>query len=198
MLQVYVRGKGRCDFNPTELGFSEAEKLNKGNGWRVNLLYGPDKIWSICLPPFNTKSISKRGNRYFIRTKYRRVVDLINELVDPVAKYLDTHREELGVTKSLSELQTALKRDIFIGRTLHTSVFYNREKQPVELDELTPGINVKVSVKPVVYIRENKDPYVDFEITRAIVTNKSERSEKVVHTTSAQVEVKTSQVAASN
>lgn len=191
MLQIHVRGKGRGEFNPAELRFSEAEKLNKGKGWKINLHHGSDKIWSICLPPFDTKYISKKNDRYFIRTKYRRVVDLINKLADPIAKYLNSHREELGVTKSLSELQTALKRDIFVCHTLHKNVFYNRERQPVKLDELAPGINVKVSVKPVVYVRENEDPYVDFEITRAVVSNK-------IRKTLAHVEDKVLQVATSS
>lgn len=204
MLQIHVRGKGRSDFNQSELGFSEPEKLNKGEGWKINLPYGTDKIWSISLPPFDTKCIAKKDNRYYVRTKYRRIINLINQLVDPVAKYLHEHRTELGITKSLSELQTTLTRDIFVGRTLHTNVFYDREQLPVELDQLNPGISVKVSVKPVLYVRKNEDPYIDFEITRAIVASitkqikKQEQDEKIVKSTGLKFRAKTSEVATSS
>lgn len=182
-MQAYIRGKGRLPYDVTQLSFCDEMKLTNAEGWKLDLSYESNKSWSISLPKFETSRVSKKDNRFFLRTKFVRVVDSINMLVEPVAQYIYTNRERLGVTKTEEELKIILKKDLFVARTLHSNAFVDiSTNKPIDLSTLKSRFRVKTYVKPVVYIR-GETVYIDLEIARATIstdlTKKSEKPEIV-------------------
>lgn len=190
MLQAYVRGTGRVAYESTKLSFSDETKLTNADGWKLNLCYDNNKSWSLSLPKFDTARVSVKDKRYFLRTKYSRVLDSINELAGPVAQYIYANRERLGVTKSEDDIKKMLIKDLFVARTLHSNVFVDiNTNKPMDLNTLKSRFRVKVYVKPVVYIR-GEEIYIDLEIARATIStdltkkSKNNESEEVVASTS--------------
>jgi hypothetical protein len=181
--QVYVRGKGYVNYDPTQLSFADEIKLTNAEGWKINLHYENINVWSLALPKFDTGFVSVKNNRYLLRTKYHRVIDCVNQLVEPVVQYICKNREKLGVTKTEEELRTMLTKTLFVSRTLHPNVFIDKEThQQVDLETLKSHFRVKCYAKPVLYIRDS-DIYIDFETTRATImkntSNKKESENKV-------------------
>jgi hypothetical protein len=169
MFRTYIRGKGRVPFDPSLLTFLDATKLTNTDGWKLNTCYDDNKSWSLSLPQFETNHVATKNKRYFLRTKYSRVINAVNILIEPIANYIHTHREELGVTKSEEEIKVMLTKDSFVARTLHSNVFVDTNtNKEIDLDTLKSRFRVKLYVRPVVYIRD-QEIYIDFEITRATI-----------------------------
>lgn len=182
MLQSYVRGKGYVPYDQTQLSFVDEVKLTNAEGWKINVNYENTKSWSLCLPKFDTARVGMKENRYFLRTKYFRVLECINQLVDPVAHHIFTNRERLGVTKTEEEIKTMLTKDLFVARTLHCNVFMDADThKQMDLTTLKSRFRVKCYVKPVVYIR-NDQIYIDLEIARATIFTNIVRQNEVKST----------------
>lgn len=189
-LQVYVRGKGYVAYDPAKLFFIDEIKLTNAEGWKLNPQYDNTKSWSLCLPKFDTTHVGIKDNRYFLRTKYVRVIECLNQLTSPVANYIYTNREKFGVIQEECDIKTMLIKDLFVGRTLHSNVFMDADTgKQIDLSSLKSHFRVKCYVKPVIYIKhkvedgkvaKNTQIYMDFEIARATVftniINKEETS----------------------
>jgi hypothetical protein len=165
---IYVRGKGTVPYDPSQLSFVDEVKLTNSEGWKLNLQYENTKSWSVPLPKFDTNQVSVKDGRYFLRTKYNRVLDRVNQLAAPIAKHIYQNREKLGVTISEKEIETMLMKDLFVARTLHPNVFVDGETgKQMDLSTLKSRFKVKCYVRPVVYIRDNNHLYIDLETVRA-------------------------------
>ena len=181
MLQVYHRNKGRTDFDPKLLEFSEPYKLDKVT--KIHLpVYDQNRKWSLAMAPFGIKRISVKNERYFVKTKYRRVIDQINQLVPAVAKHLFDNREKYGITKTEEELQTLLKKDSFQCRTFYDRVFYDGDtRKPIDLKALNErgtSFKIMVSVKPTIYIADDGNIFIDLELMRATIYPNASKMEK--------------------
>ncbi|CAN5626321.1 hypothetical protein BH23THE1_BH23THE1_33140 [soil metagenome] len=177
--QVYIRGKGRVPYDPTQLSFCDEVKLTNADGSKISLCYEKEKTWSFGLPKFDTNNVSVKDKRYFLRTKFFRVVDAVNQLTGPIAQYIHANGEKFKVSKSEEEIKKMLMKDLFVARTLHTNVFIDiTTGKPMDLSTLKSRFRTKVYVKPVVYIR-NDDIYIDFEIVRATISTDLTNRQKV-------------------